>query len=99
MCIETGDNIQTFNNVLFGKIFFGLDKIDPITNCPFVFDSNGVLKQVRSVCLQLLNARRKKNESLHDTFTKLYKENFEKYGPSTDSNPKIVITTFSRSSI
>ena len=99
MCIETGDNIQTFNNMLFGKIFFGLDKIDSITNCPFVFDSNGVLKQVRSVCLQLLNARRKKNDSLHDTFTKLYKENFEKYGPSTDSKLKIDITTFSRSSI
>ena len=99
MCIETGDNIQTFNNVLFGKIFFGLDKIDPITNCPFVFDSNGVLKQVRSVSLRILNARYKKNESLHDTFTKLFKENFEKYGPSTDSDSKIVITTFSKSSI
>ena len=77
MCIETGDNIQTFNNMLFGKIFFGLDNIDSITNCPFVFDSNGVLKQVRSVSLRILNARYKKNESLHDTFTKLYKENFE----------------------
>lgn len=99
MCIETGDNIKTFDNVLFGKIFFGLDKIDPITNCPFVFDSNGVLKQVRSVSLRILNARYKKNESLHDTFTKLYKENFEKYGPSTDSKLKIVITTFSKSSI
>lgn len=85
--------------MLFGKIFFGLDKIDPITNCPFVFDSNGVLKQVRSVSLRILNARYKKNESLHDTFTKLFKENFEKYGPSTDSNPKTVITTFSKSSI
>ena len=99
MCIETGDNIQTFDNVLFGKIFFGLDNIDSITNCPFVFDSNGVLKQVRSVSLRILNARYKKNESLHDTFTKLYKENFEQYGPSKNSNPKIIITTFSRSSI
>lgn len=85
--------------MLFGKIFFGLNNIDSITNCPFVFDSNGVLKQVRSVGLQLLNARRKKNESLHDTFTELFKENFNSFGPYINSNQKIDITTFSRSSI
>lgn len=43
MCVATGDNIQLFNNVLFGKIFFGVNNMENIVKCPFVFNSNGVL--------------------------------------------------------
>lgn len=97
-CVISGDSIERFNNTLFAKIFFGVDDISNLNNCPFEFSKNGILCVKRNINLRLLYSRREVSDSIEATYNALYEMNDKTLGPDMNDVNK-VITTFSNSSI